>query len=432
MSDIQAIRGTKDIYSSEIDLWRIIEKISCEIIELANYKEIRTPIFEKSLLYNRSLGEITDIVQKEMYTFLDKGKREITLRPEGTASIVRAFIEHKFYNQTLPQRFWYYGPMFRYERPQAGRQRQFHQLGVECLGSNDPLADVEIINLALEIFSKLKISNLKLEINSLGSNSARIKYTEELYNYFSCYKSELDSDSIARLEKNPLRILDTKNEHTRQIIQGAPKILNFLDLDSKKHFDKVCEYLNVLNISYTINPNLVRGLDYYNDTTFEIKSSALGSQDTICGGGRYDNLIKTLGGPSTPAVGWAIGMERLVLTSMKFISSNTNLECYFITLGESAKLYSLPIIQILRKHNLQIEMSVSEATLQKQIKKALQLQAIICIIVGEEEINKQQLQVKWLHSKEQEYIHLDSIAQLIYKIKIEKQRVLQNSELNII
>nr|YP_009296834.1 histidine-tRNA synthetase [Bangiopsis subsimplex]AOM66177.1 histidine-tRNA synthetase [Bangiopsis subsimplex] len=414
---MQAIRGTKDILSSNIDSWQKIEQISQSLLELANYKEIRTPIFENSNLYNRSLGEITDIVQKEMYTFIDKSKREITLRPEGTAGIARAFIEHKLYTETLPQRYWYYGPMFRYERPQAGRQRQFHQLGIECIGSPDPLLDVEVISLAMEIFTQLHLSNLSLEINSLGNVEVRNAYQQALYSFLSPYKTQLDIESQNRLEKNPLRLLDSKDEFVQKLLLEAPTISKFLDVSSQEHLNKVCNYLDKLNIKYIVNPKLVRGLDYYNDTTFEIKASGLGSQDTICGGGRYNGLIKSLGGPSTPAVGWAIGLERLVLIISEALSFNSSLDCYFIILRDAAKEFSLPIIYELRKHKVQVEMVIANTNLQKYIKKAVQLKATTCIIVGDEEVENNKIQLKILHSRKQEFLSVENIAEIVTKIK---------------
>ena len=281
MSNIQGVRGTRDILFPDIKLWQAVENIAREILECANYKEIRTPIFEQSNLFTRSLGQITDIVQKEMYTFQDKSKREITLRPEGTAGVVRSFIEHKLYTKPSPQRFWYYGPMFRYERPQAGRQRQFHQLGLECIGSADARLDAEIISLAMEILQELKIHDLTLYINSLGDNKARKNYRQALYTYLYPYRYQLDIESQKRLENNPLRLLDSKDSQVKSLLAQAPSILDFLDQNSKTHFDLVCTYLDSLSIKYIVDPKLVRGLDYYNNTTFEIKSSNLGAQDTI-------------------------------------------------------------------------------------------------------------------------------------------------------
>ena len=421
MSHIQGVRGTKDILSSDINLWRTVEIISREILESAHYKEIRTPIFEQSKLFTMSLGQVTDIVQKEMYTFQDRSKRELTLRPEGTAGIARAFIEHKLYSQANPQRCWYHGPMFRYERPQAGRQRQFHQLGLECIGSSDALVEAEVISLAVEILQELKIPKLTLHINSLGNNVTRETFKKALYQYFVPYKSRLDEESQIRLENNPLRLLDSKEPQIRSFLNDAPVILDFLDEKSRLHFDKVCHYLDALSIKYIIDPYLVRGLDYYNNTTFEIKSSNLGAQDTICGGGRYDNLVESLGGPSIPAIGWAIGMERLLLSvPTGIIPISLSLDCYLISLGIEAKQYSLILFQQLRKQKLKIEMDLSENSLPKQLKKASQMYAKTCIIIGDEEIQKKNIILKNLSTSVQEILPINDFTNIANKIKSQK------------
>ena len=421
MSHIQGVRGTKDILSSDINLWRTVEIISREILESAHYKEIRTPIFEQSKLFTMSLGQVTDIVQKEMYTFQDRSKRELTLRPEGTAGIARAFIEHKLYSQANPQRFWYHGPMFRYERPQAGRQRQFHQLGLECIGSSDALVEAEVISLAVEILQELKIPKLTLHINSLGNNVTRETFKKALYQYFVPYKSRLDEESQIRLENNPLRLLDSKEPQIRSFLNDAPVILDFLDEKSRLHFDKVCHYLDALSIKYIIDPYLVRGLDYYNNTTFEIKSLDLGAQDTICGVGRYDNLVNSLGGPSIPAIGWAIGMERLLLSvPTGIIPISLSLDCYLISLGIEAKQYSLILFQQLRKQKLKIEMDLSENSLPKQLKKASQMYAKTCIIIGDEEIQKKNIILKNLSTSVQEILPINDFTNIANKIKSQK------------
>nr|YP_010336850.1 histidine-tRNA synthetase [Stylonema alsidii]UNJ15256.1 histidine-tRNA synthetase [Stylonema alsidii] len=427
MSQIQAVRGTKDILAPDIDLWRIVENISSNLLDLANYKEIRIPIFENSNLYTKSLGQVTDVVQKEMYNFTDRGKRELTLRPEGTAGVARAFIENKLYAHNLPQRVWYCGPMFRYERPQSGRQRQFHQLGLECIGSSDPRVDVEIIVLALDILQSLHITNLELEINSLGNHQVRKIYREVLYNYFSQYKEELDSEAKIRLETNPLRLLDSKDPKLTNLLKEAPSILNYLDQTSSENFQLVCNYLDSISINYVVNPKLVRGLDYYNNTTFEIKSKTLGAQDTICGGGRYDTLIESLGGPPIPAVGWAMGMERLLLSIPdSTFSLSKSLDCYLITIGEEAQTYSLKLVYQLRKLNLKIDFSLTKSNLSKQIKKASQLQALTCLIIGEEELKNQTILCKWLESREQEVINMSEISIIADKIKVYKENVSLN------
>nr|YP_010335874.1 histidine-tRNA synthetase [Chroothece richteriana]UNJ14280.1 histidine-tRNA synthetase [Chroothece richteriana] len=416
MSPIKAPRGTKDTFSPEINSWQLIERISSEVLELANYKEIRTPIFEHSELYTKSLGQVTDVVQKEMYSFQDRSERNLTLRPEGTAGVIRSFIEHKLYVNPLPYRVWYCGPMFRYERPQAGRQRQFHQLGLECIGILDPRIDAEIINLALNVLENLKIPNLSLEINSLGSSETRTYYKEALYNYFNNYISDLDTESQMRLQNNPLRLLDSKDTKIKALLEEAPSLLDFLDNDSQIHFNLVCQYLNSLSIRYTINPLLVRGLDYYNKTTFEIKSSSLGSQDTLCGGGRYDGLIQSLGGPELPAIGWAMGIERLLLSIPTNNQNIANLDCYIITLGEKAKILAFSILNQLRNSNLKVDISFYDSNIQKQIRRANQLNATTCIIIGDEEIQKEIVVLKWLKIQKQEEVSLNKLDNVAYKI----------------
>ena len=291
MSSIQAIRGTRDILPSESPLWATIEGIARHALNQSAYREIRTPIFEQTELFARGIGEATDAVGKEMYSFEDRGGRSIALRPEITAGLVRAFIQNKIYAQGGAQRLWHIGPAFRYERPQAGRQRQFHQLDVEILGSRDPRADVEIIAIATQILNTLGLKALTLDINSVGSSEDRQSYREALVSYFTPFKNELDTDSQDRLTRNPLRILDSKDKRTIEIVKDAPSLLDFLSDDSQKHFDGLQQHLTNLGIPFNINPRLVRGLDYYTHTAFEIQSSDLGAQATVCGGGRYDGLV---------------------------------------------------------------------------------------------------------------------------------------------
>jgi len=312
MAQIQALRGTRDILPEEVGYWQRLEATARQILNAAAYKEIRPPIFEQTDLFERGIGEATDVVGKEMYTFSDRGDRSITLRPEGTAGVARSAIEHGLVSGGV-QRLWYAGPMFRYERPQAGRQRQFHQLGAEVLGSGEARADAEVIAIATDILQRIGLKNLQLCINSVGQLEDRQHYRQALVEYLTPYKDQLDSDSQERLTRNPLRILDSKDERTQEIALGAPKILDYLGSDSQLHFEKVQQMLTDLGIAYTVNPRLVRGLDYYTHTAFEIQSENLGAQATVCGGGRYDGLIGQLGGTPTPAVGWAMGLERLVL-----------------------------------------------------------------------------------------------------------------------
>jgi histidyl-tRNA synthetase len=402
MGEMQAIRGTRDILPTEVGYWQFVEKTASTILQRALYQEIRTPIFENTFLFERGIGEATDVVGKEMYTFLDRGDRSLTLRPEGTAGVARAYIEHKLQAAGGIQRLWYKGPMFRYERPQAGRQRQFHQLGVEVLGSDDPRADVEAIALASEILTALGLKNLKLDLNSVGNGEDRQKYREALINYLTPYRDSLDEDSRERLTKNPLRVLDSKDAKTKEICQEAPSILDHLGEESKKHFDRVQSLLEALRIPYHLNPCLVRGLDYYTHTAFEIISDDLGAQATVCGGGRYDGLIEQLGGPLTPAVGWAIGLERLILL-LQQKNANPALipDFYLVSRGELAEAKSLVLAKDLRELGFSVELDLSGSAFGKQFKRADRVGAIACLIIGDAEAAGETVQLKWMKTQEQ-------------------------------
>lgn len=413
---MQTIRGTKDILPSEIKAWQDLYIKALRILTIYNYSEIRTPIIEPTELFFRSIGSTTDIINKEMYSFADQGQRKITLRPEGTASIARAFITNKLYQNNQIQRLWYIGPMFRYERPQSGRQRQFHQLGIECIGSTSALADVEVIKIAHNILKQLECQPYKIEINSIGNQEERERYKEELVDYIKSYKNDLDIDSKIRLETNPLRILDSKNIKTQEILQNAPCLNKYLKKESRQHFELVCEYLNTLEIPYTINTRLVRGLDYYSHTAFEIMSDQLGSQKTICGGGRYNHLIKQLGGPDTPAVGWAIGIERLLLLTRQNTSYiNPEVRFYIITNGLKAKKKVWHLINLLENNDIKFNLDLSSNSFQKQIKKANQCNALSCLILGDTEVENQTITIKWLREYYQETILYNNIINYIQK-----------------
>lgn len=405
MGFIQVSRGTRDILPEEVIYWQHVEATARQLLHQAAYRELRTPIFEQTNLFERGIGEATDVVGKEMYTFKDRGDRSITLRPEGTAGAVRSYIENKLYAQGGVQRLWYIGPMFRYERPQAGRQRQFHQIGLECLGSTDPRADAEVIAIASQLLKSLGVPEWTLSLNSLGTSEDRQRYREALVNYLSDYKDDLDADSQQRLERNPLRILDSKDPQTQHIAQSAPNILNYLGPDSKQHFDRVQHLLTDLDIAYKLNPSLVRGLDYYTHTAFEFELDGLGSQATVCGGGRYDRLVAELGGPETPAVGWAIGMERLILLLQKAeITLNQSLDFYCVARGSEAEAQALLICQNLRKNGFSVEMDLSGSAFGKQLKRADRSGAMACLILGDTEACDRTVQLKWLASGEQESI----------------------------
>ncbi|MGL5943225.1 MAG: histidine--tRNA ligase [Waterburya sp.] len=415
---IQALRGTRDILPEEVGYWQLIEDTARKILGRAVYQEIRPPIFEQTDLFERGIGEATDVVGKEMYTFKDRGDRSLTLRPEGTAGVVRAYIQNKLHAQGGVQRLWYTGAMFRYERPQAGRQRQFHQVGLELLGSNAPRADVEVIALGVDILQTLGLKNLELEINSIGNGSDRAQYREALISYLEPYKDDLDEDSKDRLTRNPLRILDSKDPKTQVIAQNAPKITEYLSVDSQKHFDTVLQLLTDLDIKYHINHCLVRGLDYYTHTAFEIKSSDLGAQATVCGGGRYDGLVAELGGAETPAVGWAIGMERLVLLLQK-LQANPIItpDLYLVSRGEVAEAQGLLLAQKLRNAGLGVELDLSGSAFGKQFKRADRSGAVACLVIGDAEAENQTVNLKWLASGEQQAIAQSDLLAMTEELK---------------
>jgi len=403
MGLIQASRGTRDILPEEVIYWQRVETAAQEILGRAAYREIRTPLFEQTPLFERGIGEATDIVGKEMYTFQDRGDRSLTLRPEGTAGVVRAFIEHKLHGQGGVQRLWYLGPMFRYERPQAGRQRQFHQLGVEVLGSADPRADAEVIVIAIDLLRTLGLQDWTLMLNSVGTLEDRQRYRQALVAYLTPYQNELDPDSQERLSRNPLRILDSKDPRTQAIAQAAPSILDYLGPDSRRHFERVQRLLDSLGIPYQLNPCLVRGLDYYTHTAFEVQTADLGAQATVCGGGRYDRLVTDLGGPDTPAIGWAMGLERLVLLlEQQALSLSANLDFYLAARGETAEAQALLLAQKLRAAGFAVELDLSGSAFGKQLKRADRSGAIAALILGDAEAAEQAVQLKWLVSGEQQ------------------------------
>ncbi len=400
MTKIQAIRGMHDILMHETPNWQYIEQSIQNVLDQYNYKEIRLPIIEKTELFKHAIGDNTDIVSKEMYSFEDKNNSSITLRPEGTASCVRAGIEHGLFHNKL-QRLWYMGPMFRYEKPQKGRQRQFHQLGVEAFGFKGPDIDAEQIMICSRIWKTLNIKNIKLEINSLGSSESRLKYRKILVDYFLSKKNDLDEDSLIRLEKNPLRILDSKNKDMQSLIKNAPPINEYLDSQSTEHFSKLKEILDHAKIQYDVNSKLGRGLEYYEKTVYEWKTQELGAQDTLCSGGRYDNLVETHGAKSTPAIGFAIGLERLVeLSCFEKISDQTTAHVYLLLSGNNTKKHGLLLAEEIRDKlpNIKIETNCGEGSLKSQFKRADKSGAQIALILGEDELEKKQLTVKYLRN----------------------------------
>ena len=410
MTTIQALRGTRDILPEETPLWQWVEATARALLHRAAYQEIRPPMIEQTSLFERGIGEATDVVGKEMYTFEDRGGRSITLRPEITAGLVRAVNEHKLTAQGGVQRLWHSGPAFRYERPQAGRQRQFHQLDVELIGCAEPRADVEVIAIATDLLQTLGLKSLTMDLNSVGSGADRQRYREALINFLKPHKADLDADSQDRLERNPLRILDSKDEKTQLIVKDAPNLLAYLSDESQRHFDRVQQYLSDLSISYQVNPRLVRGLDYYTHTAFEIQSADLGAQATVCGGGRYDGLISQLGGPNTPAIGWAIGLERLTLLLKQLaVEPTAPMDVYVVSRGDAAERVALKLAQSLRQAELAVEMDLSGAAFGKQFKRADRSGAVVCLILGDTEAEQGTVQLKWLNTGEQSELSQEAL-----------------------
>lgn len=397
-------------------LWEHLEGKIRSIAQQYSFDEIRTPIFERTELFQRSVGETTDIVSKEMYTFEDKGKRMMVLRPEGTASTIRAFIENGLPQKGGLHKLFYIGPMFRYERAQAGRYRQFHQFGVEAIGNGGPEQDVEVIDLAYSLCTQLGIKNLKVKINSLGTPATRALFREKLKDYLSSHMEGMSEDSKRRFEINPLRILDSKSPEDQKIVEGAPSILDFLDPASKAHFEKVQALLAKMEIPFEIDPLLVRGLDYYNLTVFEIISSELGAHNTIIGGGRYDGLIKSLGGPDLPAFGFGCGLERLLqvmLKQMVPLPERPRPSLFFIPLGESAKEACFLLQHELRQRGVAVEMELTGRKLNKAMQHANQIRAKYVAVVGEDEINSLRIPLKEMATGETISVPISSIGRLM-------------------
>ncbi len=416
VNQLQALRGTQDILPNDIYKWLYMENIIRDLCALYGYGEIRTPIFEETKLFLRGIGDTTDVVTKEMYTFEDRGGRSITLRPENTASAVRAFLEHKLYGDQGVHKLFYIGSMFRYDRPQAGRYREFHQFGVEILGASSPLADVEVIVLAYRLFQKLGLQNLELRINSIGDKNCRNAYKKELISYYESQKDMLCEDCKQRLYKNPLRLLDCKEDNCKILAKNAPVITNYLCEECHNKFEKVKSGLTALHISYVVDPGLVRGLDYYTNTAFEIQYPPLGAQSAICGGGRYDKLVEEMGGPDVPGIGFAVGLERLLLA---LEGQNLIPNCpqkssvYIVALGEKAEIEGLKIQGELREKGVMTYMDLQEKSLKGQMKQAGKVQSIYAVIIGENEIEQGKATVKHMQTGEQSEISFSQVADYI-------------------
>jgi len=396
-NQITSIRGMNDIYGDDAVAFDYLIGTAEKTLQRYGYNSIRLPIVEKTELFARSIGEVTDIVEKEMYTFADRNDESLTLRPEGTAGCVRAIVQNGLSHNQI-QKLYYTGPMFRYERPQKGRYRQFHQFGVEVFGLATPDIDAELIVLTARLWEQLGLENLELQINSLGSQEARVAYREKLVEYLSQYKDKLDEDSLRRLDSNPLRILDTKNPEMKDIVDGAPKLIDHLDVESQEHFDIVKSHLDDIGIPFVINPNLVRGLDYYNRTVFEWVTTELGAQGTVCAGGRYDGLVEQIGGKATPAVGFAMGIERLVtlLTDKNKVPSIAKADLYIVTVGDNVSRPGLVISEMVRDAfpNVNRQMNCGGGSFKSQFKKADKSGAKYAIVMGEQEIEEKVVAVK--------------------------------------
>ena len=416
---IQAIRGMNDLLPADSNIWSFLDSTISNLLLSYGYKYCRTPNIESTETFARAIGEVTDIVEKEMYTWKDNNGDSLTLRPEGTAGVVRMMIEHNLPREGI-QKVFYNGPMFRHERPQKGRYRQFHQVGAEVFGVSDAKIDAELISITQILWKTLGI-DAELEINSLGSAQSRASYREILSGYFNDNKDQLDEDSLRRLKTNPLRILDSKNKELESLISGAPKMIDYLDDDSNHHFNALKNYLESLNISYKVNPKLVRGLDYYNQTVFEWISNDLGAQGTICGGGRYDGLVEKMGGNATPAIGFAMGLERIALLiedkSDQIINKRPHL--YFASIGDSANIESMnlskKIIEALPHITITNDMSIG--TLKNQMKKANKSEADFAMILGEQELSEGQISIKPLKGQGvQQSIKLEGIIHHLQEI----------------
>lgn len=408
----KAPRGTKDVLPSESYKWHYLERIIREITELFGYKEVRTPVFEHTELFVRGVGDTTDIVQKEMYTFLDKGNRSITLKPEGTAGVVRAYIEHGLHNLAQPIKMYYITPVFRYENPQAGRLRQHHQFGVEVFGAKEASIDGEIIALAMELFHRLGLKELELNINSIGCPNCRPRYHEVLKKYLEDHLDELCQTCNTRYEKNPLRILDCKNKECGVVVKDAPIILDYLCQECSTHFEELQSFLSAANIDFKVNPMIVRGLDYYTKTVFEIISNQIGAQGTVCGGGRYDGLVKECGGPDTPGAGFGLGLERLLLaleSQNLEIPQQEARDVYIVTIGQQARHKAFELLQVMRSNNIMADMDHVGRSVKAQFKYADKANVSWVCILGEEELQNNQIKVRSMKDGSEELVSQDKV-----------------------
>lgn len=430
-NSVKAIKGTKDVLPKDVHKNQYIEGVCLDIATRYGYKEMRTPVFEHTELFERGVGDTTDVVQKEMYTFDDKGGRSITLRPEGTAGAARAFLENGLSNEALPQKICYLTSCYRYEKPQAGRLREFHQFGIECFGTQSPLADAEIISLAKAIFDELGIKDLSLEINSIGCPNCRANYNKALKDYFWQRKDELCTTCNERLTKNPMRILDCKSPICSEIGKGSPVILDYLCDECKEHFEKVQEYLKAENIEFKINPRIVRGLDYYTKTVFEFVSDSIGAQGTVCGGGRYDGLIEELGGQKTPSLGFGMGLERLMLqmeTQGCDFPTPEVPDLFIAALGDRATLKAIEIAKDMRKEGFSAVYDLNGRGLRAQMKYANKINAKYMVILGDNEIDEGITKLKNMKTGEENEIAIETFVSSYYNLTLSNE--LENIKIN--
>lgn len=415
--NMRAPRGTVDILPADAKKWQYVEGVMRNICHRYHYEEIRTPMFEHTEVFQRGVGDTTDIVQKEMYTFLDRGERSLTLRPEGTAPVVRAFVQNKLYGSSIqPIKLYYFSEMFRYERPQKGRMRQLNQFGVEVLGSADPAVDAEVISLAMACYEELGLTSLNLVINSLGDQESRTNHREALMSHFTPYKEELCPDCQNRLEQNPLRILDCKRDMDHVAMKTAPSILDYLNESSMDYFKQVKEYLDSMNISYTVDETLVRGLDYYNHTAFEIMSEAkgFGAITTLLGGGRYNGLTEELGGPDVPGIGFGMGLERLLMALEAEgieLPVDDSLDCFFVAIGEGAEKEAVRLTHELRSHGIQVDKDYQLRGMRAQFRAADRLKAKYVLILGDSELEQQIINVRSMDTGDQTEVPLTDIVE---------------------
>ena len=427
----KAIKGTNDVLPGESYKNQYIESTCLSVAEKYGYKEMRTPVFEHTELFQRGVGDTTDVVQKEMYTFDDKGGRSITLRPEGTAGAARAFLENGLSNEALPQKICYLTSCYRYEKPQAGRLREFHQFGIECFGATSPLADAEMISLAKQVFDELEVKDLHLELNSIGCPTCRAEYHKALKEYFDSRKDELCDTCRDRLDRNPMRILDCKSPVCHEIAQGAPVVLDYLCDECREHFDTVKKYLDAMNIEYVVNPQIVRGLDYYTKTVFEFVSDSIGAQGTVCGGGRYDGLIQELGGQPTPSLGFGMGLERL-----KLVMDAQNCpypdeekpDLFIVAMGEKAVLKAVEIAKDMRDEGFSVLYDLNGRSLRAQMKYADKLGAKFNVVIGDNEVDNGTAKLKNMATGDTKDINLTTFVSGFYDISMEEQ--LKDLEIN--